>query len=405
MEESRKKTSTARAWLVVVAACLIMFTPTYAQMQMSPIAGQLMETYSINEAQYMSVFMAPNMMPIFLAFVAGILLDRFGSKKCVLVAIAITFIGCVARVFAVGYVPFYCTSIMVGFANSFITTGSTKIMSRFFPVDKIGLPMGVLYAASSVATLIATATTAYFPSTMSAFIVSAVVAGIAVAAWAFLVPGETKEEIAGGDQADCPKIGESLKSVLTCKDVYLALIAITCLGVMGFTIAGMLPTAMGARGMSVTDAASMASIYSIGSLVGAIATPAVTQRVKNEKVFIIALAAVLIVLFPCIWIVPVGPALWVVLVVVGLLSYGLTPVMLSLPVRFEKVGVQRAATANGLITTVQSAGITFLPGNVIIPLAGGNYLMLFVILAILAAIVLVCTVFMKIPKPQAAPGE
>lgn len=406
-----KSYGSARAWLVVAAACLVMFTPSYAQMQMSPIAASLMEIYGIGEAQYMGVFTAPNLAPIFLSFIAGVLLDRFGSKKTVLVAISCTFIGCVARILAAGYVPFYCASVLIGIATSFIVTGSAKLMARFFPLEKIGLPIGILYAASSLANLVAAATTVYFPTTTAAFTVSAVVAAAAVLAWAVLVPAESSEELASSQQdqqgqpgqperGEQPKVSDMLRNVLTCKDVYLVIIANTCLGIMGFTMAGMLPTAMAGRGMEVTDAGFMAAIYSLGMLLGSVLTPAVIAKVNNEKVLLIVLSAVLAVLFPFVMWAPFGPALWLVLIAAGILSYGLVPVYLSLPVRFEKVGVERAGTAGGLIATVQSAGIALLPSTVIIPLANGDYLVLFIIMSILAIVTLLCAVLVKIPKAR-----
>lgn len=396
-----EQAKSGRGWLVVVAACLVMFAPSYAQMQMSPIAASLQSVYGISEAQYMTVFTAPNLAPIFLSFIAGILLDRLGSKKVVLVAIAITCFGCVMRVLVSGFVPFYCVSILIGVATSFMTTGAAKIMSRFFPVEKIGVPVGIIFAASSVANLVAVATTAYFPTTAAAFTVSAVVALVATVVWAIAVPGESSSEERAGQEH--PKIGPILKCVLTSRDVWLVIVANVCLGVMGFVIAGMLPTVLAARGMSVTDAGVMSAAYSLGALVGAVITPAVTAHVRNEKVFLAVLSLVLAVLFPFVMLVPLGIALGALLVVIGIISYGLVPVLLSLPVRFEKVGVEKAGTAGGLLTMLQSLGIAVLPGNVIIPAVSGDYGALFMVLSALAVITLVCALFMKIPKAQPAP--
>lgn len=390
-----------KAWLVLAAACLVMFTPTYAQMQMSPLAGQLMETYSITEAQYMSVYSAPQIMPAILSFVAGILLDKFGTKKCVLVASSLAMIGIVARVFVAGYVPLYCVTMMFGFTTSFIVTGSTKVVARFFPPEKVGTAVGILYSFATIAGLVAMATTAYFPTTKSAFIVSAIVAVAAVLAWAFLVPSETPEELSAGTSGEKVKIGEVLKSVLTCRDIYFIVIAAMFVGVIGFTLGGILPTVLGSRGMSAAEAGLMGSVYSIGQLVGCLAMSPILAKVKSEKAFLCGMAAVLIVLFPLVMIVPLGPVLGVLLFAIGFLSYGLTPVFLALPIRYEKIGPARAGTAGGLLTTIQSLGSAFLPG-VLTSIAGGNYATLFAIMAGMAAMILVCALFTRFPKAEAA---
>ena len=402
MDQKTTPQGTARGWLVVLAASLIMFMPTYAQMQMAPIAGSLMATYGISDAQYMSVFTAPNLPPVFLAFIAGILLDRFGTKKTVLVAGLFTVAGCIARVLVVGYVPFYCSCILIGVATSFIVTGTTKIVAGFFPMEKVGLPVGIVFAAANVANLIAASTTAYFDTTTTAFTVSAAVAAISVLAWAFLVPadkGATTDEAAAPQES----LGSLLKNVLTCKDYWLTLIAYTLFGVLGFTIAGILPTALAERGMSTTDAGLMAAVYSLGSLLGCVVMPLLLPRVKSEKAFLVIVSGVLIVLFPLIAVCPIGIAMGVLLAVVGLASYGLVPILMSLPIRFEKVGIARAGTAGGVMTMIQSLCVAMLPGNVIIPLAGGDYSTVFVILGVLCAIAMVCAIGMKVPKPMAPP--
>lgn len=405
MEETKgRKVSSARAWLVVIAAALVMMTPSYAQMQMSPIAGSLMELYDITQAQYMSVFTAPNMLPIFIAFVAGILLDKFGTKRTVLVATAITCIGVVGRVFVAGYVPFYCMSVLMGVATSFMTTGAAKLMAQFFPLDKIGLPVGIIFAGSSLANLIAMSTTAFFPTTFEAFVVAAAVAVIAVLFWAFAVPTEKEAGAVKEEKAQGQSLGTLLKDVLTSKDTWMVVIASACLGVIGFAISGMLPTVLATRGMNPTDAGLMASTFALGMLVGCVAMPAITPHIKNEKVFLVISLLIVVILIPFIMLVPFGAPMVILLAVIGFIAYGVVPIFLAFPVRFPKVGVERAGTAGGLITMIQSAAITFLPGMLIMPLAGSDFFVYFAIVAVLAFIALLCAVFIKLP-PKTASDE
>lgn len=391
----------AKAWLVLAAACLIMFTPTYAQMQMSPLAGSLMQAYGINEAQYMSVYSAPQIMPAVLSFVAGILLDRFGTKKCVLVASLLATVGIVARVFVAGYVPLYCATMMFGFATSFIVTGSTKVVARFFPMEKVGTAVGILYSFATIAGLVAMATTAYFPTTVAAFAVSAAIAVAAILAWFFLVPAETPDELSAASAGEKEKVGEVLRSVLGCRDIYFIVIASMFVGVMGFTLGGILPTVLGSRGMNAAQAGLMASVYSIGQLTGCLAMAPILSKVKSEKAFLCGISAVLAVLFLLVMVVPAGAILGIVLFLVGFLSYGLTPIFLALPIRYEKIGPSRAGTAGGLMTTFQSLASAFLP-SALIAFSGGNYTTLFVVMAVLAVVILACALLIRFPKAGAS---
>jgi len=67
--------------VILLIACIAMFSPNYAQYQLSPLAPCLMTDLGISNTEFASIFSAPMIPAIFLSLGAGILVDRFGAKK------------------------------------------------------------------------------------------------------------------------------------------------------------------------------------------------------------------------------------------------------------------------------------------------------------------------------------
>lgn len=394
------KKALVMGWVCVLVACIVNFVPSFAQAQLAPLAANIMQAFDISQAQYVNVFTAPNMMPIFLSFVAGLLLDRLGSKKVILVAASLTALGCIGRVVAPGFVPFYISNALLGVTASFVITGATKILSQYFPVEKLSFPVGLLYAFASIGTLIGTATAAMFSSETVAFIVAAVIAVAAALLWAFVVPSEKSSADAGKqtESAQGPKIGDLLKVVLADWHVWVIAMCLLCMSVLGFTIQAELPTALAERGMDSVSAGLMSSVFAVGMLCGSLIVPALADRLGKQKVMLVIMLIVLALLCPCIMLAPMGAMLGVVLFLLGFIIFGAVPMMISIPIRLPEIGVAYAATAGGVIMTVGSAGVFLLPGNVLVPLSGGSFLVLFAILGGLALVAFIGILLIRIPQ-------
>jgi len=67
-------------------------------------------------------------------------------------------------------------------------------------------------------------------------------------------------------------------------------------------------------------------------------------------------------------------------------------------VRVPEIGVKYAGTATGLMSTIQVVGSVLLPGNVIVPAAGGNFNILFLICSLTALLACLCLIGIKMPR-------
>ena len=86
------------------------------------------------------------------------------------------------------------------------------------------------------------------------------------------------------------------------------------------------------------------------------------------------------------WIVPTGPAMWVTLLVLGILMGISAPLLMAFPMLLAEIGPAYAGTAGGLIATLQLLGAFIIPAFVITPLAGTDYNILFALSSLFFAL-------------------
>ena len=79
------------------------------------------------------------------------------------------------------------------------------------------------------------------------------------------------------------------------------------------------------------------------------------------------------------WKIPGVVMLGVCLCLTGTFLGGMIPTLMGIPVQLPKIGAVYAGTAGGIIATIQIVGAVMLPSYVLVPAAGGQLEMLFLL--------------------------
>ncbi|KTD44587.1 MFS transporter [Legionella oakridgensis] len=131
-------------WIVCFAASLFFFYEFIQGNMFASIADNIMKDFHIQAdkmAYLSSIYYLSNV--IFL-FIAGILLDRFSTKKTILVAMFLcvlsTFLLAYAHSF---YLALFCRFI-TGIGSAFCFLGPIRIASRWFPPQRMALVTGAI---------------------------------------------------------------------------------------------------------------------------------------------------------------------------------------------------------------------------------------------------------------------
>jgi MFS family permease len=152
---SRKSEHTVLGWVVVLTASLFFFYEFIKLILFNAIDVQLMAAFHLNApqlGQLSSMYFYANalcLMP------AGILLDRFSSKKLLLLAVALCTAGTFAFAVANSYLVAAIGRFIVGAGASFCFLSCIRLASRWFPPSKMASVTGVVVTMAMLGGLVA----------------------------------------------------------------------------------------------------------------------------------------------------------------------------------------------------------------------------------------------------------
>ncbi len=352
---------------------MALFSPSFAQYQLSSMAVDLMRDLGMNADQYAAILSAPMIPAILLSLVAGLIADAAGVKRVVGVGLAITALGTCLRLWANSYGALFACMLLSGVGAAMINANGAKLFAGWFDEKRVSAMLGLFMAASSLGMMVALGTTAMLPDRRSAYLASGVLSAVCLAAWLlFMKDSPTAPAASTGYGA------ASLRMVLKIPAVWHVGIALMALYGCELTLSTFLPTALGTRGLTPIAAGWYSSLVAAGNIAGCIVGPLLARRGKLRPILMAcALAAMLLAAFG--WRLPQGLPLATALFGAGLFCGALMPLLIGVPVRLPHIGSAYAGTAGGLLATMQLLGAVVLPSRVISPIAGMDMALLFLL--------------------------
>lgn len=381
----KKKYSSYR-WVILVMVFLALLPCNYNQYQASILAAELVERMNMSTQQFATVMTAPMLIGFFTGILGGTLADRIGSKLCVAISIFLSAVGCFLRLVSHSYGMFFLAMLLIGFAGTFLTLCSAKLFAEWFPAEQLGAMMGVMMGAGSVATALSQATTALFSSMNTAFIFGSVWMSVMLVLWLIFV----KDRPEGSSVSESVPVLEPVKKAVKSKNVWILSLVAACF--MGFqlTIASFYPTALQEKGFSLATAGLYASLFTFGGFLGNMIIPNIVAKIGVNRPTLLVSGLLGFVFIAIGWLFCDGIIMAFVIACGGFFACGVLPPVLSYPPSLPEIGVQNAASASGVVTSIQMLAGFLLPSYVITPICsmGGtiNFSMLFILAGILAAL-------------------
>lgn len=402
--------------LVIVGILFLgLFVGNYFQYQLSPLAPELMESYSLSPTQFSSIFSAPMLPAVFLGIVAGILSDRLGVKKVCSLGLIIMAVGLWIRLFADSYTSLFLSMVLSGFGVSFLNVNLSKIISGWFPKEKIGPIMGITMVGCTLGMTIGTATTAYLPSIKTAFALTAVLGTVVLGLWILLMKdGEMNcaktssmelndAELSDAKLNDAAKIeihnqesaSSAIKASLKSKNIWLVGICLMCIVGCNVSLSSFLPTAFMSRGLTNETAGLLTTALAIGNLIGSFAGTMLIAKIGKMKPCLLILSMIVAICGALAWNLN-GIGIVLALTATGFGLGTLVPTFMSFPALLPEIGPEYAGSATGIITTLELLGAVVIPTYIITPIAGNNYSLFF---ALSGAVMFICAaVILLLPE-------
>lgn len=132
------------AWLVVMVSALFFFYE-FVQMNMfDTINADLMQTYNVSAASISNLSAGYFYADVLLLFPAGIILDKFSTRKLLSFAMAASVIATFCFSLTSNYWIAFAMRLVSGFGAAFNLLSSLRLASRWFPSSKLALVTGAV---------------------------------------------------------------------------------------------------------------------------------------------------------------------------------------------------------------------------------------------------------------------
>jgi cyanate permease len=349
----------------------------------SPLVRSITDELGLTNAEAGFLFSVSILALMLFRIPWGILLDRKGLKPTLGLALVLMGIFGLMRGFAVDYVTLLASQVLLGVALSGVIPAIPKLVSFWFPREKVGLATGICMAGFPIGDVIALAVTPILIAAGSGWRQIFQVYGVWALLFIFLwwkFAGETPKS--GVEQnASSHGVKRDFAKLLRMKDVWLLTGLYFCAGGCYDTMLLWLPNILQGEGLNSFTASLVASMLPVGFLVSAIVISAFSDKVGLRKPFILLMGVVSGPVLYLAGTVP-GSIAYVMAFLVGLCTVGVLTLVLAVPVEMPRLS-PFLSSALGVISSVGNAGSFLLPTLVgQIRDVSGTFLLSMVVLAV-----------------------
>lgn len=324
---------------------------------------------------------------VMMLLVWGALGDRLGPKRILAAGVALTGALGALRGLAHDFSSLLVAVLLLGCVSPLVAMNTIKAIGVWFPRRQLGLANGVLSMGMALGFMLG--------SMISATILSPWFGGwrnvlffYGALAIALSVPWVFAKSTPGGAttlrQTGAIPIPQALRQVARIRQVWgLGLIMLSVGGCIQGTL-GYLPLYLRGQGWLASSADSAASAFHLASMILAVPIAMWSDRLGSRRKVLLAAVSAMIVGVGSLAVVN-GIAVWLAVVIVGMVRDGFMGVFITMIIETEGIGATYAGTATGMVMSMSALGNLLAPplGNSLASVAPG---MPFVAWAMLAVV-------------------
>jgi cyanate permease len=391
-------------WIMATLAWLILFGLGFNWLVFAPMMLKIMGELSITFDEAGLIIALVPMALVVLCFPSGLLADRVGFRKTVLMGVTIMSFFGLLRGFSVDFATLAITMFACGAGYALSYPAVTKVIGVWFPQNETALATGMVFSGMEVGMSAALVLTPVLLGWNVSWRVSFIIIGILTLIITFLwivLAREAKESGSGVSyqgplRITASSFKSSFEAVVNNKHIWLlALVAFFLLSSqIGFL--GFFPTALELRGVDPIIAGIMASMVTWFMIPGSLVVPKASARINARKPFLWgeSIAAGVALYFAGT---TTGLSLWISIMAYGFLSGGMAALALWTVVDFA--GPSYVATASGLFLVVGYSGAVIGPWLVgLLASTTGSFLL--GIITCVALTVAIAVLAVNLPEPR-----
>lgn len=348
-------------WLILSMGWLIYFSFGLINTATAPLVAPIMGDLSLSYTQMGFITGTWQLVYIFTAQPLGLMIDRLGVYRSLLIGGFVISASSLLRGLATGFWGLFVSVALFGVGGPLVSIGTPKLISVWFTGEERGTASGINASGSAVGSMVALAITnsLVLPALgnwRNVFLGYGVLGIVVTLVWFFLgrnpLPRDDRQptqSLEGGRRRD-----KGLK-LLRYRNIWI----IVGIGVVAFltnhALKNWLPRVLELKGLSPVGAGYATSIMALSGILGSLIIPRLSYRMSSRRMLI---AIILFFSGASILLIGVGGsvALWVGLLCTGFLIRAVTPLLLLTLMEMPEVGSERMGAVGGLYFSMGEVG-------------------------------------------------
>lgn len=351
-------------WLLLLGLWLCYFSFGAIASSLAPLVPLIQAELEINHAAMGSIMGAWQFVYIAAAIPAGMLLDRLGGTRALVIGVTFVALSAFGRAWADGYWSLLLAVMLFGVGGPIISSGAPKVVTGIFQGSNRGLAMGIYMTGPTLGGILALTLThsvllPFFDqswrSILSLWGAVAVAAGLcwfAIASTAGRGVSGFDENSSDPDQADREK--PSVRQLVAITGVPLVLAMSVGVFLINHGLNNWLPEMLRERGMSATAAGYWAALPMLIGILGSLTIPRLATPDRRFMILGLLCAAAAISSF-MLTMTGTGSTT-IALLVQGLVRSTLMTVLILTLVELPGMKPEQAGTASGLFFSAAEVG-------------------------------------------------
>lgn len=366
------------AWVVVLTSALFFFYIFIHMNMLNVIGDELSREFGFNAKQISQVYAAFTYGNVLFLLPAGLLLDRFSSKKLLVNAFLVAAIASYFFSMAASFAMMSLCRFIIGLVAAFSFLSAIKIASRWFKSEQMALVIGMTVTIGMLGGLVSQTPLAMVAAELGWRGASKVIAylGLAIVLLQLLLVKDApvnadspiksaNDKVGGVSKADTMGLAQSIKMTLANRQNWFAGLYTALINLPVVILGGAwgVPHLVQVHQHTKTDATNITSMVFIGMMLGCPIIGWISDRLKLRKLPMI-IGALLFIVVMAILIFSTSVSLCMGLVIyllIGLLSGSQ---VVGYPVIAESNPPSIAATATSL------SSILIVSGGMLVPIYG-----------------------------------
>ncbi len=333
---------------------------------------------------------------VFLSLASGVIGDRFGLRRVLIIACLLVGITGALRGLATSFAMLTAFVFANGIVRAVIPITVTKAITTLFRGRNLGMAQGVGAMGMGLGLMLGPLISATVMSPLLGgwrhvmFFYGAISAAVAIF-WFFA--RTQPDENVGNQSRVTASLRKDLPVLLKNKGIWLLGIALLFRmgGINGMT--GYLPTYLVDRGWGEASAGATLAVFYAVSTAAVIPISTLSDRIGRRKAIMVTAILVMTASLALLSFVG-GPEVWVIMAVSGLFMDSFMAIVVTKLMETEGVGIQHAGIALGMMFTIAPIGGALAPpiGNSLASISPG---LPFIFWAGMSVVALIAILFVK----------